>query len=96
MFLGIAAVVVLILLIVALLPTRKRDADARPTIYQPLSPLIQSQPRFEISLREQQLREEATAVADEYKRRADEVWLDEVKVKATGLLGTPKRAPAKS
>ena len=90
MILGIAAIIVVVLVALALLPVRKRDPDVRQSLLPP------AQSPLETNLRQQQLREEAAAIADEYQRRADEVWLEEVKGKATGLLGTPKRTPAKS
>ena len=93
MILGIAAIIVVVLVALALLPVRKRDPDIRQSLLPPLPP---AQSPLETNLRQQQLREEAAAIADEYQRRADEVWLEEVKGKATGLLGTPKRTPAKS
>jgi hypothetical protein len=93
MILGIAAAVVGVLLVVALLPAKKREetidrlkssGEGTPSPPQPLD------------LRTQQLEEEATAIADEYRRKADEVWLEEVRTKASTLLGPPKRTTSKS
>ncbi len=47
----------------------------------------QAQPTRQTTLRQQQVSEEATAIASEYQRRADAVWLDEVRTKASKLLG---------
>ena len=83
MLLGIATVVVLVLLAIALLPVRKAG-DLKPT--NPLS-MIQPEQARPVSLREQHVQEEASAIAAEYHRRADEVWLDEIRSKAALLLG---------
>jgi len=93
MILGIAAAVVGVLLVVALLPAKKRDGtiDRLKSSSDVNTP--QSQPR---DLRTQQLEEEATAIADEYRRKADEVWREEVRTKASTLLGPPKRSTSKS
>ena len=70
MILGIATVVVLVLVAVALLPARKRDQDGgNASLLQPLS--------RPTNVRQQQLTEEAEAIADEYQRRADEAWREE-------------------
>lgn len=89
MILGIAAAAVAVLLVIALLPTKKRD--------ETLGQLKQSSaPPTPINLRTQQLDEEASAIAEEYRRRADEVWLEEMRTKASTLLGPPKRTTNKS
>jgi hypothetical protein len=80
MMLPIAVIVVLVLLAVALLPTKQREPAGR--LFEP------PPPARSVSLREQQLREESDAIATEYRRRADEVWLGEVREKAALLLGS--------
>jgi hypothetical protein len=42
------------------------------------------------TLRQQQLDEEAVALASEYQRRADAVWHEELRTKASKLLGSSK------
>lgn len=88
MILGIATVVVLVLIAVALLPSKKRDRDAN----QPNSVInpFQTQER-QVNLREQHLQEESEAIASEYQRRSNEAWLDDLSDKASTLL----KAPAK-
>ena len=88
MFLGIATVVVLVLIVVALLPSKKRDRDANQSgsVINP----FQTHER-QANLREQQLQEESEAIASEYQRRSNEAWLDELSDKASTLL----KAPAK-
>lgn len=87
MLLPIAVIVVIVLLAVALLPIRKREPEqlkqSSPTAF--LSP-VATQPVRQTTLRQQQVDEEATAIASEYQRRADAVWLDEVRTKAAKLL----------
>ncbi len=84
---GIATVVVLLLIAVALLPSKKRDSNSTtgPTL-NPFEGFNRS-----INLREQQLREESEAIASEYKRRSNEAWLDDVSIKASELLKTPAK-----
>ena len=87
MLLTIAIIVVIVLLAVALLPSKKRDPEqlkqASPVAY--ITPESKQLAR-ETTLRQQQVDEEATAIASEYQRRADAVWLDEVRTKAAKLL----------
>lgn len=88
MLLPIAILLVVVLLAVALLPMKKRE----PEQFKQASPLPlltqgQAQPTRQTTLRQQQVNEEATAIASEYQRRADAVWLDEVRIKASKLLG---------
>ena len=87
MLLSIAIIVVVVLLAVALLPVKKRDLEqlrqASPVAFLTTAP---TQPARQTTLRQQQLDEEATAVASEYQRRADAVWLGEVRTKASKLL----------
>ena len=91
MLLTIAVIVVVVLLAVALLPVRKREPEqlrqASPVAFLTPEP---AQPVRQTTLRQQQLDEEANAVASEYQRRADAVWLDEVRTKASKLLGNTK------
>ena len=91
MLLAIAIIVVVILLAVALLPVKKREPEqlkqASPVAFLTPEP---AQPVRQTTLRQQQLDEEANAVASEYQRRADAVWLDEVRTKASKLLGNTK------
>ncbi|QDV85473.1 hypothetical protein [Planctomycetes bacterium TBK1r] len=93
MFLGIATVVVLVLLAVLVLPSKKRDADTKQTSNTILP--FQSPERSQ-NLREQQVQEEAEAIASEYQRRADEAWLEELSVKASALLKSPAKATRKA
>ena len=88
MILGIATVVVLVLIAVALLPSKKRDRDTNQSS-SVINP-FQTQER-QVNLREQQLQEESEAIASEYQRRSNEAWLDELSDKASALL----KAPAK-
>jgi hypothetical protein len=87
MLITIAIIVVVVLLAVALLPMKKREPEqlrqASPVAFQTSEP---SQSVRQTTLRQQQLDEEATAVDSEYQRRADAVWLDEVRGKASKLL----------
>jgi len=80
-----------VLLAVALLPMKKREPEqlkqASPVAFLTPEP---AQPVRQTTLRQQQLDEEANAVASEYQRRADAVWLDEVRTKASKLLGNTK------
>ena len=91
MLLAIAIIVVVVLLAVALLPVKKREPEqlkqASPVAFLTPEP---AQPARQTTLRQQQLDEEANAVASEYQRRADAVWLDEVRTKASKLLGNTK------
>ena len=91
MLLAIAIIVVVVLLAVALLPVKKREPEqlkqASPVDFLTPEP---AQPVRQTTLRQQQLDEEANAVASEYQRRADAVWLDEVRTKASKLLGNTK------
>jgi len=87
MLLTIAVIVVIVLLAIALLPMKKRESDqvkqASPVAFLTPEP---TQPARQSTLRQQQVDEEATAIASEYQRRADAVWLDEVRTKASKLL----------
>ncbi len=87
MLLTVAIIVVVVLLAVALFPVRKPDLDLKQS--SPIAFLTPEAPR-QSTLRQQQLDEEASAVATEYQRRADAVWLDEVRTKASKLLGAAK------
>lgn len=91
MLLAIAVIVVVVLLAVALLPAKKREPEqlkqASPVAFLTPEP---AQPIRQTTHRQQQLDEEANAVASEYQRRADAVWLDEVRTKASKLLGNTK------
>lgn len=91
MLLAIAVIVVVVLLAVALLPVKKREPEqlkqALPVAFLTPEP---AQPIRQTTLRQQQLDEEANAVSSEYQRRADAVWLDEVRTKASKLLGNTK------
>jgi hypothetical protein len=87
MLLTIAVIVVVVLLAVALLPIKKREPEqlrqASSVAFLNPEP---AQPVRQTTLRQQQLDEEATAIASEYQLRADAVWLDEVRTKASKLL----------
>lgn len=93
MLFAIAVIVVVVLLAVALLPVKKREPEqlkqASPVAFLTPEP---AQPVRQTTLRQQQLDEEANAVASEYQRRADAVWLDEVRTKASKLLGNKSDA----
>ena len=90
MFLTIAAIAVLVLIAIAVLPQRKRDTQGEPGIKQSTG-LFQSPPTpLSVSLREQQLKEESEAIATEFRKCANDVWLAEVREKAASLLGPPK------
>ncbi|MEM7312063.1 MAG: hypothetical protein AAF497_02815 [Planctomycetota bacterium] len=89
MILGIATVVVLVLVAVALLPVRKRDQSGTNTnLIQPFS--------RPTNVRQLQLTEEAEAIADEYQRRADDAWREELGDKAAELLKSPGKPATKS
>lgn len=89
MILGIATVVVLVLVAIALLPARKRDQDSGNTnLLQPLS--------RPTNVRQQQLTEEAEAIAGEYQRRAYEAWREELGDKAAELLKSGGKPATKS
>ena len=89
MILGIATIVVLVLVAVALLPARKRDQDGESaSLLQPLS-----RPN---NVRQQQLTEEAEAIAGEYQRRADEAWREELGDKAAELLKSGSKPTTKA
>lgn len=89
MTLFIAIIVVLVLLAVAVFPTKPRE-PREPAIKQSSELFQPAGLTSATSLREQQLREESEAIATEYRKRADEVWLGEIREKATTLLGPPK------
>ena len=73
MILGIATVVVLVLgRTCDLLPAKKRD-QRRHRPRTSFSPFTRP-----ANFRQQQLSEEAEAIADEYQRRADEAWREEL------------------
>ena len=89
MILGIATVVVLVLVAVALLPSKKRDLDgSNPGFAQPFV--------RPTNFRQQQLNEEAEAIADEYQRRADEAWREELGAKAATLLKSKPATTSRS
>ena len=90
MVLSIAIVLVLVLLAIALLPPRKQSSGLKQASVP--AGLLLAEPVRAASLREQQVQEEAAAIAAEYHRRADEVWLDELRGKAAGLLGPAEKA----
>jgi hypothetical protein len=87
--LPIAIFVVAVLLAVALLPVKKRELEqlrqASPVAFPTPEPV---RPVRQTTLRQQQLDEESNAVASEYQRRADAVWLEEIRGKASRLLST--------
>ena len=89
MTLFIAIIVVLVLLAVAVFPTKARE-QREPAIKQSSELFQPAASLSPTSLREQQLREESEAIATEYRKRADEVWLGEIREKATALLGPRK------
>ncbi len=89
---GIATVVVLLLIAVALLPSKKRDKDSNQAA-SVLNPF--QSPATPVNLREQQLQEESDAIASEYQRRSDEAWLDELSDKASALLKAPAKPAAR-
>lgn len=91
MLLPIAIILVVVLLVVAFFPVKDREPvqlkQASPVPFLTPEP---ARPVRQTTLRQQQLDEEANAVASEYQRRADAVWLDEVRTKASKLLGNTK------
>ena len=89
MLLSVAIIVVLVLLAVAVFPTKPRE-QREPAVKQSSDLFQPAGLASATSLREQQLREESEAIATEYRKRADEVWLGEIREKATTLLGPPK------
>ncbi len=81
---GLAGLVVVVLLAIAILPGKKKDiATLFPTSLPTSFPtsLMQSPPN--VNLRQQQLSEEAEAVASDYQARAQDAWLSEVRSKAS-------------
>lgn len=89
MILGIATVVVLVLVAVALLPAKKRDRDGNNLGFT--QPFVRP-----TNFRQQQLNEEAEAIADEYQRRADEAWREELGEKAASLLKSKPATTSRS
>ena len=89
--LGVAAVAVVVLFVVAMLPPKKKDGNVISNV---ISSPFQSEPR-ECNFRKQQIREESEAIASEYRRRADEAWLEELSVKASTLLGSHAKPAVK-
>lgn len=89
MLLGIAIAVVVLLLFIALLPPKKREKLTE--FQQAAVGVVRAESYPTINLRRQQLEEETEVIADEYRRRAEEVWLEEVRGKAAGLFA---REPA--
>lgn len=79
MTLGIVALVVLILVAIALLPAKPRHSRVGPADTATLAAPV-------LNLRGQQLDEEASALAGEYRRLADEAWLAELRQKAAVAL----------
>jgi len=90
MILTIVVIAVLALLVIAALPSRKRELVSEPAIKQSTGLFQAESPLVSVSLREQQLREESDAIAHEFRRRADEVWRAEIRQKAASLLGPTK------
>ena len=87
----IAIAVVLVLLAVAVFPNRRRrEPTGEPTLKQSTGLFTPTPAITQTNLRDQQLREEADAIATEFRRRADEIWLAEVREKAATLLSPPK------
>lgn len=84
MLLVLAAVAVVALLVVALIPTKKSNSQSHGVVdhFRSAPPL---------NLRRQQLNEESDAIASEYQLRAEERWRAEIVAKASELLA-PKSA----
>lgn len=90
MLLGIAGLLGIVLVAVAMLPRRM------PGTQPQLQPIQSPQPMFampavlqrQASLREQQVTEESTAIAGEYQRRADAAWMEELRARAALLLNS--------
>jgi hypothetical protein len=94
MLLSIAVIVVIVLLAIALLPVRKNEPlQLKQALPAALFTPEPARPVRQTTLRQQQLDEEANAVASEYQRRADAVWLEEVRGKASRLLSTTTASP---
>ena len=88
---GIATVVVLLLIAVALLPSKKRNSnESAASTLNPFETFTRS-----VNLREHQLREESEAIANEYQRRSNEAWLDDLSVRASELLKAPAKPAAR-
>lgn len=84
----IALVIVLVLAGFALMPKKtsaKTDSEPRQS-YEPAA-LFAPQQAPQISLREQQVAEESTAVADLYRRKAHNQWMLEMQAKAANMFG---------
>jgi len=89
MILGTAIVVVLVLVAIALLPAKQRDRDAN-------KPNIVDRFTRSANARQQQLDEEAEAIASEYQRRCDEAWREELSEKAASMLKSKQTANTRS
>jgi hypothetical protein len=91
MLLVIGVVVVCLVLAAIVLPG-KSGSTAAPKTASPLE-LLTGGPQ--LTLRQQQANESATAIADEFKRLDQELWLREQIAKASKLFGTsPATEPA--
>jgi hypothetical protein len=77
----IALVVVLVLLAVAIYPKKSTTSQSSSGLPNPWD---------SSSLRVRQVREEADAIADEFRRKAEEAWRAELRQKASQLLAEPK------
>ena len=90
MLIAIAVILVVVLLALALLPPKRREPELRQAPPQSFLNLEPTQPVRSTTLRQQQLDEEAVELASEYQRRADAVWHEELRTKASKLLGSSK------
>ena len=76
-------------LTIALLPARQRDRDAN-------KPSIVDRHTRSANARQEQLDEEAEAIASEYQRRCDEAWREELSEKAASMLKSKQAANTRS
>lgn len=83
----IALVVVLVLAAFAMMP-KKSVTKAAPEIQRIYEPeAVVAPQQAQMSLREQQVAEESTAVADIYRRMAHDQWMTEIQAKAANMMG---------
>ncbi len=78
---GIAALIVIVLLVIALYPAKPKQSLSHLTEHLVPGPASRS-------LREQQTDEEALAISAEYRRLAQAAWLAELREKASVALGS--------
>ncbi|EMI41702.1 hypothetical protein RRSWK_05799 [Rhodopirellula sp. SWK7] len=77
LLLSVAVVAVAVFVVVLLIPPKPKRVVEVDSMAVPMR---------SVSHRRQQIEEESTAIAMEYERRANEVWMAEVTAKAVDLL----------